>query len=61
MLRPMLEDVVAAHPQQLEGYRSGKTKLFGFFVGKAMAASGGKANPVLTRTLLEDILNAENS
>ena len=41
----IIDDVIAASPQQLESYRSGKEALFGFFVGQVMKASKGKANP----------------
>jgi aspartyl-tRNA(Asn)/glutamyl-tRNA(Gln) amidotransferase subunit B len=37
--------VIAANPAQLEQYRAGKEKLFGFFVGQVMKETGGKANP----------------
>ncbi|HMA12859.1 MAG TPA: hypothetical protein VKO83_13295, partial [Steroidobacteraceae bacterium] len=38
---------------QLAEYRSGKDKLFGFFVGQTMKATGGKANPALLNDLLK--------
>lgn len=41
----IVDEVIAANPQQLERYRSGKEALFGFFVGQVMKASKGKANP----------------
>ena len=41
----IIEQVIAASPQQLEQYRAGKETLFGFFVGQVMKASKGKANP----------------
>ncbi|HEX3084534.1 MAG TPA: Asp-tRNA(Asn)/Glu-tRNA(Gln) amidotransferase subunit GatB, partial [Pyrinomonadaceae bacterium] len=41
----VIDEVVAASPNQLEQYRSGKEALFGFFVGQVMKASKGKANP----------------
>ncbi|HXS30774.1 MAG TPA: Asp-tRNA(Asn)/Glu-tRNA(Gln) amidotransferase subunit GatB, partial [Steroidobacteraceae bacterium] len=41
----LIDEIMAANPKQLADYRSGKDKLFGFFVGQAMKASGGKANP----------------
>jgi aspartyl-tRNA(Asn)/glutamyl-tRNA(Gln) amidotransferase subunit B len=44
---------MAANPKQLADYRSGKDKLFGFFVGQAMKVSGGKANPALLNELLK--------
>jgi aspartyl-tRNA(Asn)/glutamyl-tRNA(Gln) amidotransferase subunit B len=44
--------VLAEHPVQLEQYRAGKTGLLGFFVGKVMRASGGKADPRKVNELL---------
>jgi aspartyl-tRNA(Asn)/glutamyl-tRNA(Gln) amidotransferase subunit B len=41
----VIDAVIAANPKQLADYRSGKDKLFGFFVGQVMKATGGKANP----------------
>jgi len=48
-----IDDVMAANPQQLADYRSGKDKLFGFFVGQAMKATQGKANPAQLNELLK--------
>ncbi len=42
-----------ANPKQLADFRSGKDKLFGFFVGQAMKATDGKANPALLNDLLK--------
>ena len=44
--------VLAAHPAELERYRGGDKKLFGFFIGAAMRATGGKANPKLVQQVL---------
>jgi len=52
----VIREVMAANPQQLEQYRSGKDKLFGFFVGQVMKATGGKANPALVNDLLKSML-----
>ncbi|MGC4028630.1 MAG: Asp-tRNA(Asn)/Glu-tRNA(Gln) amidotransferase subunit GatB [Steroidobacteraceae bacterium] len=49
----VIDQIIAANPKQLADYRSGKDKLFGFFVGQAMKATGGKANPVLLNDLLK--------
>jgi aspartyl-tRNA(Asn)/glutamyl-tRNA(Gln) amidotransferase subunit B len=49
----LVDDVIAAHPGQVAEYRSGKDKLIGFFVGKVMQASQGKANPGLVNQLLK--------
>jgi len=48
--------VMAAYPAQLADYRSGKDKLFGFFVGQVMKATGGKANPAQVNELLRKML-----
>ncbi len=48
-----IEAVMAANPGQLADYRSGKDKLFGFFVGQAMKATQGKANPAQLNELLK--------
>jgi len=48
-----IEAAMAAHPAQLSAYRSGKDKLFGFFVGQVMKATSGKANPARLNELLK--------
>jgi aspartyl-tRNA(Asn)/glutamyl-tRNA(Gln) amidotransferase subunit B len=48
-----IEEVMAKNPGQLAEYRSGKDKLFGFFVGQVMKATGGKANPAQLNELLK--------
>jgi aspartyl-tRNA(Asn)/glutamyl-tRNA(Gln) amidotransferase subunit B len=48
-----IEAVMAANPTQLAAYRSGKDKLFGFFVGQVMKATSGKANPARLNELLK--------
>ncbi|MBC7968786.1 MAG: Asp-tRNA(Asn)/Glu-tRNA(Gln) amidotransferase GatCAB subunit B, partial [Verrucomicrobia bacterium] len=52
-----IEAVIAAHPKELEMYRSGKTKMLGFFVGQVMKQTGGRADPKLTNQLLAKQLN----
>ncbi len=49
----VIDAVIAANPKQLADYRSGKDKLFGFFVGQAMKATEGKANPAQLNELLK--------
>ena len=49
----VIDAVIAANPKQLADYRSGKDKLFGFFVGQVMKATGGKANPAQLNELLK--------
>jgi aspartyl-tRNA(Asn)/glutamyl-tRNA(Gln) amidotransferase subunit B len=48
-----IDAVMAANPSQLAGYRGGKDKLFGFFVGQVMKATQGKANPARLNELLK--------
>ncbi len=48
-----IDEVMAKNPVQLADYRSGKDKLFGFFVGQVMKATGGKANPAQLNELLK--------
>jgi aspartyl-tRNA(Asn)/glutamyl-tRNA(Gln) amidotransferase subunit B len=49
----MIDQVLAANPKEVEAYRKGKDKLFGFFVGQVMKATQGKANPQLVNELLK--------
>ena len=48
-----IDAVLAANPDKLAEYKSGKDKLFGFFVGQAMKATEGKANPAMLNELLK--------
>ncbi|MCC6848163.1 MAG: Asp-tRNA(Asn)/Glu-tRNA(Gln) amidotransferase subunit GatB [Deltaproteobacteria bacterium] len=48
-----IDRVLAANATKVEEYRGGKDKLFGFFVGQVMKATGGKANPGLVNDLLK--------
>ena len=47
-----IDRIIAANPSQVEEYRGGKDKLFGFFVGQVMKAMKGKANPAVVNDLL---------
>ncbi|MBU6152749.1 MAG: Asp-tRNA(Asn)/Glu-tRNA(Gln) amidotransferase subunit GatB [Bdellovibrionales bacterium] len=51
-LEPVIEEIIAKNPKQVEEYRSGKEKVLGFFVGQAMKATQGKANPALLQELV---------
>jgi aspartyl-tRNA(Asn)/glutamyl-tRNA(Gln) amidotransferase subunit B len=55
-LETAIADVMAANADKVAEYRSGKDKLFGFFVGQVMKASGGKANPAVVNELLKKAL-----
>jgi len=54
----VIDAVLQKNPGQLAEYRSGKDKLFGFFVGQVMKATGGKANPAQLNELLKKKLSS---
>jgi len=51
-IEKIIDEVLAANPDNVAEYRGGKEKLFGFFVGQVMKASKGKANPALVNEVL---------
>jgi aspartyl-tRNA(Asn)/glutamyl-tRNA(Gln) amidotransferase subunit B len=51
-IEPVIDEILAANPGQVEEYRAGKDKLLGFFVGQVMKATKGKANPATLNELL---------
>ena len=51
-IESIIDEVINNNPEQLEQYRSGKDRLFGFFVGQVMKASQGKANPKQVNDIL---------
>jgi aspartyl-tRNA(Asn)/glutamyl-tRNA(Gln) amidotransferase subunit B len=52
-IEAIIDEVIAANPEEVAAYRGGKTKLIGFFVGQIMKASKGKANPGMVNQLLQ--------
>ena len=56
-LATTVEKIIKDNPGQAEEYRSGKTNIIQFLIGKTMAASGGKANPKIVKEILEEKLN----
>ncbi len=52
----MIQEILDANQGQVEAYRGGKDKLFGFFVGQVMKASKGKANPAVVNQRLKELL-----
>lgn len=56
-IEAMVDEVIANSPAQVEQYRSGKDKVFGYFVGQVMKASKGKANPGEVNRLLKSKLS----
>ncbi len=55
-LEALVDEVIAENPDNVDAYRGGKDKLFGFFVGQVMKKSQGKANPGVVNKLLKDKL-----
>jgi aspartyl-tRNA(Asn)/glutamyl-tRNA(Gln) amidotransferase subunit B len=60
-IESVIDAIIAANPKQLADYRSGKDKLFGFFVGQVQKATGGKANPAQLNELLKAKLGGGNA
>ncbi len=58
VLEQLIDGILAHNPEQVVEYRAGKEKVFGFFVGQAMKASQGKANPQQLNELLKRKLSA---
>jgi aspartyl-tRNA(Asn)/glutamyl-tRNA(Gln) amidotransferase subunit B len=58
VLEPIVDEVIAANPKELEKYRNGNTNLKGFFVGQVLKKTGKRADPKLTNELVDQKLNA---
>ncbi len=48
-----IDGVIADNPEQVAAYRGGKTAVLGYFVGRVLKATGGRANPALVNRLLK--------
>ena len=57
-LEKMINEILEQNKDKVDQYKSGKDKLFGFFVGQVMKVSGGKANPQLANDILKKLLKA---
>ena len=57
-LEPIIERILAANPGQVEQYRGGKEGVLGFFVGRVMKETGGKANAKVVSELVRARLSA---
>ena len=55
-LEKIINEILTMNKDKVDQYKSGKEKLFGFFVGQVMKQSGGKANPQLTNDILKKLL-----
>ena len=52
LIEPIIEEVIAKNPDNVEKFKAGNKKLLGFFVGQALKATGGKANPKIVNELV---------
>ncbi len=57
-IEKIVDEIIAANPEQVEEFRGGKDKVLGFFVGQVMKASKGKANPGMVNELLRKKLQS---
>ena len=55
-IEKIVDEVIGKNPNQVAAYQGGNEKLFGFFVGQTMKASGGKANPKIVNEILKSKL-----
>ncbi len=58
VLLPIIEEVMAKNPDNVEKFRAGNSKLFGFFVGQVLKATKGKGNPKVVNELIKEKLNS---
>ncbi len=56
-IEKIIDEIVEKNQNQVVAYRGGNEKLFGFFVGQTMKASGGKANPKVVNEILKEKLS----
>jgi len=56
MIAPIIEEVIAKNPDNVEKFKAGNTKLLGFFVGQVLKATQGKANPKVVNALVTQAL-----
>ncbi|TKI69868.1 glutamine--tRNA ligase/YqeY domain fusion protein [Sulfurimonas crateris] len=52
VIEPIIDDIIAKNPDNVEKFRAGNTNLLGFFVGQVLKATGGKANPKVVNELV---------
>ncbi len=57
-LEKMINEILSKNKDKVDQYKTGKEKLFGFFVGQVMKSSSGKANPQLTNEILKKLLKS---
>jgi len=52
VILPIIDEIIAKNPDNVEKFKSGNSKLLGFFVGQTIKATGGKANPKVVNELV---------
>jgi len=57
VLEKLIDNIIKDNQDKVKEYKSGKDKLFSFFVGQVMKVSGGKANPKIVNEILKDKLS----
>ena len=55
-IKEIAQKIIEANPSQVEAYKGGKDKLFGFFVGQVMKETKGRANPQSVNQILKELL-----
>ena len=56
-ISPIIDEIIAKNPDNVEKFKAGNKKLLGFFVGQVLKATGGKANPKVVNELVVEMLN----
>jgi len=57
IIAPIIDEIIAKNPDNVEKFKAGNKKLLGFFVGQVLKATGGKANPQVVNQLVTEKLN----
>ena len=57
-IKTIVENIINAHPKEVESYKNGKTNLLGFFVGQVMKETKGRANPKTVNELIRKFLES---
>ncbi len=58
VIEKTVDEILSSHPQEVEEYLSGKEKVIGFFIGRIMKQTAGKANPQIVNKILHERLNS---
>lgn len=56
VIAPIIDEIIAKNPDNVEKYKAGNKKLLGFFVGQVLKSTGGKANPKIVNELVAEKL-----